>query len=379
MKQSDIRIYDEDLHLLCVVPKYLSVNWQIFFKAHGTGEIHLPKKEEYVELFTSYQNLFLEQGDFQGVITGIKIDDDCAVFVKTPEWLFTKFIAEEFQAEKGQTVGEVACELVRRALSSQITLVTTGEETNTSDGTDFVLEEATDLYSALLSCLSDEKTGFSFSFDTEEKSFCFRLRAARENKETVFGEEYHSYTDSTYVRDMQDAAEGYLYYQKLECGGNYDPIKREPDLREIPENYGKYYRITENAERFDLSLVKGDVLICRSKDGKFETAKEAKAFPVKKEPEETGIFHWSAVVSANSEEEAKRTMEKKKASITVSGTAKTHEYGTDYQVGDLVTVQFSAGNFVHSEEKIVSGVHVFDDAQTFGFVPEFTSLTTKNE
>lgn len=375
MQYGDISIYDENFELLCVVPRYLSINWQIYFKSFGTGEIHLPKTEEYVELFTSHTHLFVEQGAYQGVVTGVKIEKDCAVFVKTPEWFFTKFIAEEFQAESGQTVGEVACELVRRAIGSQISLITIGAESNDTDCSKFVLEEATDLYSALQLCLSDEKTGFSFSFDTEEKCFYFRLRAARENKETVFGEEYRSYTDNVYVRDIQDVADGYLYYHKLDCGGNYDPIAKKPDLKESPEHYGYYYRITENAERFDLKLTKGDVLICKRKDGKFETAKEAKPFPVKKASDGEGIFCWSAVVSATTEDEAKRAIEKQKPSITISGTAKVHEYGKDYQVGDLVTVQFSAGNFVHSEEKLVSSVHIFDDAQTFGFVPEFMSLT----
>ncbi len=377
MQYGDIYIYDENFNLLCVVPRYLSVNWQIYFKSFGTGEIHLPKTAEYVELFTSHPHLFVEQGAYQGVVTGIKIEKDCAVFVKTPEWLLTKFIAEEFQAKNGQTVGSVVCDLVRRVLENQILLFVSGEEVNATDCSNFVLEEATDLYSAILSCVSDEKTGFSFSFDTEKKCFYFSLSSARENKETVFGEEYRSYADGVYIRDIQDVSSGYLYYQKLECGGNYDPLKKEPDLKESPEHYGKYYRITENAERFDLELTKGDVLICKSKDGKFETAKEAKPFPVKKEPLGEGIFAWSSVVSAKTEDEAERLMEKNKPNITVSGTAKAHEYGKDYQLGDLVIVQFSAGNFVHSEEKLVSGVHVFDDAQTFGFVPEFTSLTTE--
>ena len=379
MQYGDISIYDENFNLLCVVPKYLSVNWQIFFKSYGTGEVHLPKTEEYVELFTTNPHLFIEQGAFQGVVTGIKIEEDCAVFVKTPEWFFTKFIAEEYVAPNGQTAGEVACELVRRALGNQISLVTTGEETSPADCSGFVLEEATDLYSALLLCLSDEKTGFSFSFDTEEKCFYFCLRTAQENKETVFGEEYRSYTAGVYVRDIQDVAEGYLYYHKLECGGNYDPIENEPQLIETPENYGKYYRITENAQRFGLQLNKGDVLLCKRLDGKFETAKEAKPFPVRKTPDGKGIFHWSTIVTAKTEDEVKHAMGKLKPRITISGTAKTHEYGRDYQVGDLVTVQFSAGNFVHSEEKLVSGVHIFEDAQTVGFMPEFTSVTKTEE
>lgn len=383
MQYGDIRFYDENFTLLYIAPRYISVNWQLKFREYGTVEIHLEKSAETVELLTAHKYLFIEQDDWQAVVTGIKIDTDCAVFARTPEWLLTKFWISDFSAEEAlenellsaTTAASVACCLVREGIPDSVSLLTEDEDSDDTDCASFAVTEATDLYSAVRNCLTDEKTGFSFSFDTESKGFVFCVCRGKENTDVVLSDEYKTSYDGSYTFDLQREASGGVYYQRVTNGGRWDPDANEPELKIDPKNYGMYYTASAAGKGVGLIVEEGDILLCSNKNGRFKIVEEAKPFPVVFEPEERGIFSWCAVLSSDTEDAATRELKSLKAESTVSCKTKKLVYKTDFYLGDIIRTQFVSGDFVFLVKQIISGVHIWDDAQEFGCIPEATQLT----
>ncbi len=145
MNYGDLRFYDKDLSLLASFPRYISVNWQVNFCGFGRAEIYLKKTEELVKILTGNEYLFITQGDFQAVVTGYKIDSECAIFAKTPEWLLTKFFVLDFSSQ-AVSASAVSCNAVETALGGKVSLKTIEAEGDKTDKTGFSKEGAISAY-----------------------------------------------------------------------------------------------------------------------------------------------------------------------------------------------------------------------------------------
>ena len=379
MRFSDVRFYDRNLNLIYVLPRYTSSDWQLSYKTYGTGELHFAKTAETVSLFTSHKFLFVSQGLLQGFVTGVRIGEDCAVFLRTPEWFFTKFTVADF-TPTSTYASAVACELVAAAMP-QVSVQFSGEDVDTTDKSDFAVSDATDLLSAIKSCLTGEKTGFSFGFSPEDKQFTFRVYQSRERQNAVFSEELKTMYDACFTKSLLSATSGGVFYHKITNGGKWDPVENVPILWVTPENYGKYYTVTADCEynNIGIPVKKGDVILCKSIDGTFTVTDRAEPFPVWIAPEETGIFAWQTYLSAKTQAEAEQEIAEHKETATVEGKTKQLIYGTDFLLGDIVTAVFSAEDFCKREKRIIIGVHIWEDASSFGCLPETSSLTQHME
>lgn len=382
MKYGDIRFYDENFTLLLVVPRYISANWQLNFKEYGTAEIHLEKSPEIVKLLTEHPHLFLVQEEFRAVVTGMRIDKDCAIFARTPEWLLKKFVVSSFStgaAKKNKELintnaSEVAICMVKKFLPDSVAILAEGTDQDMTDRASFVISEATDLYSAILACLTDEKVGFSFSFDPEQKTFLFSILKAKENNKLSLSDENKTSYDLTYTFDLQEQTEGYVYYRHLKNGGKWDPASNTPTLSVTPQNYGMYYTATDEGSRFGLEIKKGDFLVCTDKRGFFRIADNVDPYLIKVAPKTEGIFSWSTVLSAKNETEANRELQKKKEEKTISCKMKKLSYQKDFSLGDILCVQFVCDDFVFAQKQMINGIHLWDEAGNAGAMPQMSQL-----
>lgn len=370
----DVRFFDRDFNPVLILPRYLSADWQLTHRAYGTAELHFAKTREIVELLTTHTYLFVQQGAYQGIVTGVRIEKDCAVFIRTPEWLLTKFSLWDFTPTK-TTASAIACEMVEAVLSG-IPLVLEGQDADETDRTDFTVSRATDLLSAVTDCIKDKQTGFSFRFDTQKKQFIFRVFRSCARDTFVFSEEYKTAYGMTYTKDLQESSAGGVYYQKVTNGGDWNAETNQPPLSITPDNFGTYYKVVagKTGTHLGIDVKQGDTILCKDLSGRFTVVERAEPFLVELEPAETGIFAWSAVLTADNMQDAEKELSKK-SSVT-SADGKTHKlsYGTDFALGDMITVEFAQGEFSFQEKRIIEHVHIWENAGSFGALPEMGSL-----
>lgn len=369
MKLEDIRIYNQNLELIAIIPDFIAVNWEIKFSEFGTGEIELPASSDIVSLLTQNKHLFLVQGDIQSVVSGYSVGKTCTIFTRTLEWLLTKFVVTKVSAGKNlsQTV-----ENILSVLPDEFNLSFYGIE-DEYDMSDFIFDRATDVYNAIKSCIKESDIGFSFRADFKEKSFAFSLKKAYENTDILLCDDYKNSYDSCYTHDIQENIDGAYYYHQLTCMGRYHAQNNSPALTVSEDNYGKYYIASSDGGIFGLSIKKGDILACKNKDGTFEIIDEARPFLVENPPENPGIFSWSEVLDVTNEAEAKKELSKKKPMDML--TLKTRlTYGTDYKIGDVISTKFYRENFCISKRKLVSSVHLWVERDGTGSSPTMTDL-----
>ncbi|MBQ3181750.1 MAG: hypothetical protein IJB50_03225 [Clostridia bacterium] len=376
MQLGDLRLYNRDFKLLSILPKYLSANWEIKFKEFGLGEIEFEKTDEIVSLLTENKYLFLFQGDIQAIITGYKIGETVTVFLRTLEWLLTKYTVEKFEVKDLMNVASgttfTISMLLEYILSTYLhpdfNVEFSGIKEDVSDVSDFVSENLETVYSVVRKILSDDKYGFRFFLDTDQKRFVFLLLLAKENENILLCDEYKTAYESEYSFDLQEEISGGVFYQSVKNMGKWDAENNEPQLSITPDNYGKYYTVSADGTRMGLSVVKGDIVLCKDKSGQFSIVDEAEPFLVKIAPEENGIFSFSGILNtrdfAGADEEIKAT---KALDMLTSKTRLV--YKDDFNLGDIVKVKYFAGEMSCEKKKLVKEIHLWDEPDDTGAMP----------
>ncbi len=369
MNLGDIRIYNKNFELISIIPKFIASNWELKFCGYGCGEIEFERDDDIVPLLYENEYLFLVQDGIQSIVTGYKIGKSCTVFTRTLEWMLTKFIVKKV------VVGENLSETVENILSSlpeAFGLEFYGID-DTFDMSDCAFSKAIDLYTAIVECIADKKIGFSFTVDFSNKKFAFSLLGANENKDILLCDEYRTSYDTEYTHHIQEKATGGCYYHDVTYKGKWNPSTNSPNLTETPENCGKYYKVSASGSRFDLTLVKDDIVLCDNTDGTWKKVLEAKPFLVEIAPEDEGVFSWSTLLPAENGEEAKRLLKEKKSVDLLASKTKLL-YNKDYRLGDIIKTKFYGRDKSFSVKKLVSEVHLWTERGESGESPVMKDL-----
>lgn len=369
MKLEDIKIYNKDFKLLAIIPDFVSSNWELKFSGYGCGEIEFERDDEIVSVLYENEYLFLVQNDIQAIVTGYKIGKRCTVFARTLEWFLTKFVTKEFII--GQNLSETV-ENILASLPESFGLEFCGID-DVYDMSTYTFTKAKDIYTAIIECIGEKNVGFSFRADFMSKTFKFSLLNISENPDVLMCDEYRTSYDSEHTHHIQDKASGAVYYHDITYEGRWNPKTNEPYLYVTGDNFGKYYVVSEDGERFGLTLSKDDVILCSNTDGTWEKATEAKPFLAEIPPDDDGIFSWSVFLDANNNEEALNELSHKKTIDML--TAKTKlAYGIDYRLGDVIKTKFYGRNKSITVKKIVTEVHLWTEYNDSGESPVMKDL-----
>ena len=369
MKLGDIRIYNKSLELISIIPRFLASNWELKFSGYGCGEIEFERDDDIVSLLHENEYLFLVQDGIQSIVTGYKIGKVCTVFTRTLEWLLTKFIVKEVTV--GNNLSETV-ESVLGVLPDAFGLEFCGIDDD-FDMSEITFSKAVDLHTVIVECIGEENIGFSFTVDFSTKKFNFSLLCANENKDILLCDEYKTSYDSEYTHHIQEKASGAYFYQNVTNMGDWNPVNNDPYLRETSKNYGKCYTVSETGVRFGTVFKKGDIILCKSPDGKFTIVSEAKPFWGKIAPEDDGIFSWSVLLNAQNWDEAKKLLKEKKSVDSLSTKTKL-TYGKDYRLGDIIKTKFYGRDKSFSFDKLVSEVHLWTERNDSGESPVMKDL-----
>ena len=370
MKLQDIRIYNKDLELVAIIPKFIAANWEIKFSEYGTGEIELEKTDEILTLLYQNEYLFLVQGDIQSIITGYKVGKTCVIFTRTLEWLLTKFVVTK--VEKSANLSELVMNFLS-VLPEEFNITYNGLEDDITDMSEYSFSRATDVYSAIKEAIPDLKTGFSLKADFKNKSFEFSLKNAVLNQDILLCDEYKTSYDSEYTYDIQKVAKGGYYYHDVTNMGKWDPQNNEPQFVVNAESLGHYYIASSDGYALGKDITKGDILILTDVSEGFKVVDEAKPFLVRIPTDSNGIFAWSEVLDAQNSTEADAEIKSKKPIDLL--TMKTRlNYGTDYNLGDIIQTKFYGKSAAVSKKKLVFEVHLWVEREDLGARPTMIDI-----
>ncbi len=382
----DILFYDFDFNLLADFPRVVSLNIEKKYCGYGSFEVHFSLSEtDVITLLENNPYLLVVAGENSAIVTGWKIDEDIAVFGRTPEWLLTKRGVTEF-SQSGITAEEIA----RYAVSSSAEdFVELGELKGVGEVSSYSTDKVRVLYDVVCEVLEKQALGFVLIPDINLKKFVFLVYQGNESLCMISPSSRTAY-DMKYTVEKQDMVTNSGWYERkfVDMGG-WDAYNNSPSLSNNKvSNAYTFYQITSDTEykigskyypveRFDCRCPKGYYLYSDTPDGKWKVTgiKPDTIWIYLGNSVETGAKKWDAVLSGiKTEEEALAEIAQLKRREETEGEAKGVEYGKDYVLGDIVRVQTEFGEFKKTENKRVASVNIYFDTDKSGVAPILSSL-----
>lgn len=308
----DIRIYNTDFQLLHIDNNVISSNWTVYFNSVGTFEIHTLADADTTE--TILDNMDWEknrmpvivQGDLQGIVTGIRLGEDVAIYGKTCNWLLSRKVVPKFISSDlpvNCNPEEIARYIVSEAFYDQENFVL-GEKAGLEDMDTFWRNTYNPLSEVVSDVLLRKNAGHNITFDAAKKRWVFNVLAPvysnlilSEANRNAFNTEYtcsiDNYYSSCWYEQEQDFVDGEFP----------DPV---------------WTRFVKD--------------------------------------EKSGIFSSECVSYATVESEAESYIKGKTVSSEIVTDVCGLTPGEDYRPGDILRVQYVNGKIARTEEKQISGV-----------------------
>ena len=313
----DIRIYDTDFNLLYIENKVISSNWTIYFNSVGTFEIHTLPHADIAEIILENLDIsknkipIIVQGDLQGIVTGVRLSGDLAIYGKTCNWLLSKKIVPKFITHDLPTQcnpEDVARYLVSEAFSDQDNFLL-GEKVNLSDMDTFWRNTYNPLSEVVKDLLVRENAGHNIFFDVKNRNWIFNV-LPRNQSNVILSDANSNVFNTEYTVSIDDYYSCCWYEQEQDfVNGEFpDPVWTK--------------------------LIKD---------------------------EKSGIFRSECVVESTVESEAESLLLGKKVKSEIVTDVCGLDYGKDYRLGDILRVQYVNGKISRTEQKQVSGISIGEE------------------
>lgn len=313
-----LRLYNFDFDIVLNISRFSSVKWSLCYNDIGTLEAHFPCNSEIVgaivENIIPPQNkqLVIVDGNRSAIITGYRLQEDFAVYGRTCNWLLSKRITKKFDTMSG-TCDALARGFVSEAFSDVDEFIL-GDELDITEDTEFSKDTNSLTSDVVKECLKLQNCGHSVDFDTSRKCWIYRgLRGA--DLSLVLSDAGKNAYNIAFTYDILDVAD---------CG---------------------YYE----------KIVEGDS----------ETTSQTTYLTT--DGTKIGIYRWEAVLTGNSEAEALSDLKSKKLKDETSLNTRNIKFEVDYNLGDVVRVQFLRGNTRKTVKKRIIGVEIL---KSMGYTDE---------
>lgn len=382
---NDLRFYTFEGILLAIVHDAVTVNWRICYNDVGTFEGHFNFNSSFVSEVISEPWLLVQQGDLQAIITGRQIGKELVFYGKTPNWLLCKrvispFVTSDITSEKGVTVQKVSDWVMSKAFDETDSMITEEKEGPFSETVfPFFRTSANQAFEVIRDCAEREQAGHRVWFEPETATWHFQIYKGTELPYMLSDDQRNTY-ETEYTENISELADAGWYGREIISRGDYDPVSNQPPLKQgLSENFGKYYQIVQSGVRFSLTMKAGQYLVCDSSDGMWRIADGEEIqnmdciwVRLKKDTEQTGIYRWESVLSAQTESEAESELTGKKKEQSITLMSRNLEYGSDYSLGDIAYVQKVAGQARFTQKKQITAVTIWYEQGNFGQQPEFS-------
>lgn len=322
----DLQFYDFNLNFLKQVPKS-NTRWELRYNDVGTFEAAMsyntPFVADAIERLNSGSFFVVRQGNYTAIIIGYDIQDTAVLYGRTCNWILTKRISKKFaeetfapQTKARSLVSEAFSDCSNFALGTNISATDTATLAKDNDGTtfDYVKE-----------ILSLKNYGHSVSLDLTNKLWKFNITNGVQ-RDFVRSEANKTAYDARLTYDVLDLAD---------CG-----------------YYEKEVTTTDA-------------------DGNETTSTETTYL---KRGSKSGLLRWESLLSGSTEGEALADLKLKKAKDDTAFSTRNIKYGTDYNLGDIFTMQLIKGLYSAPVTRRVTGIEITYNESGYTERPIFEAL-----
>lgn len=304
----EVRIYDSDMNLKGIIENQTSLTWTRRFNDPGEFEIHVPITEDNRNLLKIGNLIYKKGADEAGTIESVIMEESETKNEITASGRFLTSYMDRRITKATKTYSGNAEAIMRTLLSKDtvaIPRVELGDAVGFTDNIEFQVT-----YKNLLTYMSKLAKQFNYGYrfrpDFNTKKIIFEMYAGRDkslsqgiNNRVVFSEMYENLNSVTYTENAQ------AYKTKVYVGGQ-----------------------GEGAKRTIISVGSGEGLELRED---FITASDISSTDITE-----------AQYIAALEERGRQSLESSKYVKSFEYEADPYinfTYGTDYNVGDIVTVK----------------------------------------
>ncbi len=322
----DIRIYDFDFNLLCIMTDSISSQWHIMYNGVGTYEGHFRLKDEISDIILSNKYVVIVQGEHQAICTGKIVDKELTVCGRTVNWILSKRVRPPFKTS--EIYGEytdaetILLYCLDKGFVNPPNIDSDGLETTSVNQKravpNFIIPEqlgadkmtnhfwrnsANDIETLSVDLCNKLNRGHRVVFDVINKCWRFEFILPEENNILISKESKTAY-EFEFSDDMLSEANG-----------------------------GWYSSYTgDDEERSSWHYINNE--------------------------EKSGIYDWDCVLSSTNESEATDELFKKSETKKIQATLRNLKFGVDYKLGDILSVYYQYGGFISEQRYIVNGVDI---------------------
>jgi hypothetical protein len=311
----DIRFYDFNFNLLHMENQFISSNWSVFYNDIGNFEAHFDLGSDTLPVIMDNNYIAAVQGEMSAIIVGKKLGNDLTVYGRTCNWLLTKRVTGAF-GEITETVCDLVNGKVEDAFSRYPSDFSVEVVTDVSDTPTVTTSrnEKCETFKLVQELLKQERLGHKMIYNSKENKWVFQVIKGNEYNLLVISAANRNVYDITMDWDLLD-----LYTEGVYKQG--EGVITNPN---IPPN--------------------GEAL------------------------------HWVKLLSASGPGEALAELNNAVCVNKIQCKTNSVYFGNDYELGDVVTVQYQVGQYKYSEKKRIAGINIWYESGNTGEEPVFEDL-----
>lgn len=316
---NDIKFYDFDFKLLYILPtnKYIAVNACVEFAGLGNIEITFFDEELKQIIRDNCNKILVIWKDFQGYITSYMFTETTnKIFGKHLNGLLQRAVIPTIlnERENIQKTGNI----IKYSVINNVPWLSAENEIETK-GKEIIYDTAKYMsaYDVIQEINTKSNSGYLIKADTKNKTFTYYLLENSENSLMLSVSNLNIYEpEITYTNT------------DMAFGGWYE--KKDDDISTWT------YISADNTK--------------------------------------TGLYKIDVVLSADTEEEAKKELSKHISDYKITAKTKALLHGSDYNIGDIVRVQINGV----TEKRLISGVNMWNE-QSYGEEPILTEIQEETD
>ncbi|MDY3928591.1 MAG: hypothetical protein SOZ34_04415 [Clostridia bacterium] len=325
---TDIRIYDFEFNLLCIMSNVVSSQWHILYNDIGTYEGHFRINDNVSNIILTNKYIVLTQGDNQAICTGKIVSDELIVCGRTVNWILSRRVRPPFKTREifGETYTDpetILLYCLKKGFTEPPQTDENGLELSDTVDKDrkidnFVLPQAIG---------AQQLTNHFWRITAHEISklviqLCEKLDRGHEvvfdikNHQWVFNFLYSKVNEILISKESKTA-----------CDVSYTE-----DLLNFSDNgwYSEYNSESEDQSTWHL-LKKGNT---------------------------KGIYAWDSVLNASGQSEAEDELQKRRFTQTIEAKLRNLSFRKDYNLGDIIPVYVKFGSFEKMSKYKITGVNI---------------------
>ncbi|NLM50186.1 MAG: hypothetical protein GX196_04445 [Clostridiaceae bacterium] len=208
----DIYLYTPEFRLLYIIPRAVSVWWDLFYDDVGKVEIYLDKDDDVLDVLLSHDDIIISQGKNSAWISGFYQDSKkLAIFGKTLSHMLSWRVCMPFRLSGA--VDDIVYSKVSEAFiknsNNKIDTFFVGEKVGEVGQTDYSISNEKTLLEVVKELCSMESLGFRVDFDPLGEKYVFLLYKGRDRRAQgedplVYSEEDKNINDIIFFKKMDE-------------------------------------------------------------------------------------------------------------------------------------------------------------------------------